>query len=59
MKFIKIFKNTKKKTIEEIDFGSLDREEQLNILKEITDPSLSDHEKEVIGYLRKNRVSFN
>ena len=58
MKFIKIFKNTKK-TIEEIDFGSLDREEQLNILKEITDPSLSDHEKEVIGYLRKNRVSFN
>ena len=45
--------------IEEIDFNSLDREEQLNILKEITDPGLSDHEKEVIGYLRKNRVSFN
>lgn len=45
--------------IEELDFNSLDREEQLNILKELTDPGLTDHEKEVIGYLRKNRVSFN
>lgn len=46
-------------TIEELDFNTLDREEQLNILKEITDPGLSNHEIEVINYLRKNRVSFN
>lgn len=45
--------------IEELNFSSLDREEQLNILKEITDPGLTDHEKEVVNYLRKNRVSFN
>jgi len=45
--------------IEELDFKSLDREEQLNILKEITDPGLSTHEIDVINYLRKNRVSFN
>lgn len=45
--------------IEEIDFNSLEREEQLNILKEITDPGLSDHEIEVVNYLRKNNVSFN
>lgn len=46
-------------SVEELDFNSLDREEQLNILKEITDPGLSDHEVEVISYLRKNNVSFN
>jgi hypothetical protein len=45
--------------IEELDFTSLDKEEQLNILKEITDPGLSDHETEVINYLRKNNVTFN
>ena len=45
--------------IEEVDFASLDREEQLNILKEISAPDLSDHETEVINYLRKNRVTFN
>lgn len=45
--------------IEEMDFNSLDKEEQLNILKEITDPGLSDHEIDVINYLRKNQVSFN
>lgn len=46
-------------TIEEVNFTSLDREEQLNILKELTDPGLSDHETEVINYLRKNNVTFN
>ena len=45
--------------IEELDFNSLDREEQLNILKEITDPGLSTHEIDVINYLRKNQVSFD
>lgn len=45
--------------IEELDFKSLDREEQLNILKEITNPGLTSHEVDVINYLRKNQVSFN
>lgn len=45
--------------VEEIDFTSLDKEEQLNILKELSDPGLSDHETEVINYLRKNNVTFN
>jgi hypothetical protein len=45
--------------IEELNFNSLDREEQLNILKEITDPGLSEHEIDVVNYLRKNKVSFN
>ena len=45
--------------IENIDFSSLDKDEQLNILKELTNPGLSDHEIEVVNYLRKNKVSFN
>ena len=45
--------------IEDIDFNSLSTEEQLTMLQELTDPGLSDHEIEVINYLRKNRVSFN
>ena len=45
--------------IEELDFNSLDRDEQLNILKEITDPGLSNHETEVINYLRRNNITFN
>lgn len=45
--------------IENLSFDSLSREEQLTILKELTDPGLSDHEIEVVNYLRKNKVSFN
>lgn len=45
--------------IEDIDFNSLSREEQLTMLQELTDPGLSDHEVEVVNYLRKNRVTFN
>lgn len=45
--------------IEELDFTSLDKEEQLNILKELSDPGLSDHETEVINYLRRNNVTLN
>ena len=45
-------------TLEELDFKSLDKEEQLNILNELTDPHLSNHEIEIINYLRKNQVSF-
>ena len=45
--------------IEDIDFNSLSKEEQLTMLQELSDPGLSDHEVEVINYLRKNLVSFN
>ena len=45
--------------IEDVDFNSLSTEEQLTMLQELTDPGLSDHEVEVINYLRQNQVSFN
>lgn len=45
--------------IEDVDFNTLSREEQLTMLQELTNPGLSDHEIEVVNYLRQNRVSFN
>ena len=45
--------------IETVDFDSLDRETQLTMLKELSDPGLSDHEIEVVNYLRRNNVSFD
>ena len=45
--------------IEDIDFNSLSREEQLTMLQELTDPGLTSHEIEVVNYLRKNQVTFN
>ena len=45
--------------IEDVDFNSLSREEQLTMLQELTDPGLSEHEVEVVNYLRKNKVTFN
>lgn len=45
--------------IEDVDFNSLSKEEQLTMLQELTNPGLSDHEIEVVNYLRKNQVSFN
>lgn len=38
------------------EFTSLDKEEQLNILKELSDPNLSDHETEVMNYLRTHTL---
>lgn len=45
--------------IEILDFDSLDPEEQFTMLQEISQPDLSDHEIDVINYLRRNRVTFN
>lgn len=45
--------------IEDIDFNSLSVEEQLTMLQELSDPGLSEHETEVVNYLRKNKVTFN
>lgn len=45
--------------IEEIDFNTLPTEEQLTILQEMTDSGLSDHEVEVVNYLRSNNTTLN
>lgn len=42
----------------EVDFNSLSREEQLNILKEISTPDLSEHERDVVNYLRRNGATL-
>lgn len=43
---------------EEVNFNELDSAEQLNILKELTTPNLSDNEIETINFLRKNNVTL-
>lgn len=45
--------------IETVDFDTLDRDTQLTMLKELSNPGLSDHEIEVVNYLRKNNASFD
>lgn len=45
--------------IETVDFDTLDRETQLTMLKELSNPGLSDHEIEVVNYLRRNNASFD
>lgn len=44
--------------LEEIDFNSLDREEQLNVLNELTKPNLSDSEIAAVNYLRENKSTL-
>lgn len=43
---------------EQVDFSSLSQEEQLNILKEITSPGLTDDEINTINYLRRNNATL-
>ena len=45
--------------IEDVDFNSLSREEQLTMIQELTNPDLSDHEVQVVNYLRQNNVTFD
>ena len=45
--------------IEIVDFDTLDKETQLTMLRELSDPGLSEHEIEVVNYLRKHNASFN
>lgn len=42
----------------EIDFNSLSKEEQLNVLKELTSPGLTEDEIAVINHLRKTNSTF-
>lgn len=43
---------------EEVDFNTLDNDEKLNILKELTTPNLSQDEINVINYLRANNATI-
>lgn len=45
--------------IETVDFDTLDKETQLTMLRELTDPGLSEHEIQVVNYLRQNNASFD
>lgn len=45
--------------ITEMDFDSLSRDEQMTMLKDLTDPGLSEHEIDVVNYLRKNNVTLD
>lgn len=45
--------------ITDVDFNSLSDEDKLNVLNSLSEIDLSDHEKEVINYLRQNGVTFN
>lgn len=45
--------------IDEVDFSSLSKDEQLTMLKELADPGFSDYEKQVISYLRTNNLDLN
>ena len=44
--------------IEEVDFNSLSREEQLTMLRELGNSGYSDYEREVINYLRRNNTDL-
>ena len=44
--------------IDEVDFNSLSKEEQLTMLHELGTSAYSDYEKEVINYLRRNNTDL-
>lgn len=44
---------------EEIDFNSLSADEQLDLLKQITDPGLSEIEINTINFLRQNNITID
>ena len=45
--------------ITNVDFDSLSDEDKLNVLNSLSDPGLSQHEIDVVNYLRQNGVTFN
>lgn len=45
--------------ITDVDFDSLSDEDKLNVLNSLSDPGLSQHEIDVVNYLRQNKVTFN
>ena len=45
-------------SVEELDFNSLSREDQLEVLRTISDPGLTDNEINTINYLRQNNATL-
>ena len=45
-------------SVEELDFNSLSKEDQLEVLRSITDPGLTDNEINTINYLRQNNATL-
>ena len=45
--------------ITDVDFDSLSDEDKLHVLNSLSDPGLSQHEIDVVNYLRQNKVTFN
>lgn len=45
-------------TIDEVDFNSLSREEQLTMLKELSNTDYTDYERSVINYMRQNKTDL-
>ena len=46
-------------TVDEVDFNSLSKDEQLEVLRNVSDPGYTDYEKEVINFMRTNRMDLN
>ena len=44
--------------VDEVDFNSLSKEEQLTMLKELGDPGYTDYEKNVINWMRSNNMDL-
>lgn len=45
-------------SVEEIDFNSLSKDEQLEVLRTISDPGLTENEINTINYLRQNNATL-
>ena len=45
-------------SVEELDFNSLSKEEQLEVLRMVTDPGLTEAEINTINYLRQNNATL-
>lgn len=45
-------------TTEEVDFSSLSKDEQMEILNELSDPGLTEDEINTVNFLRKNGLDF-
>ena len=55
----KLVFNNEDGSTEEVDFGTLSLEEQLDILQQVTDPGLTEEEIDTVNYLRKNRMNMS
>lgn len=54
-----MFSDENQETPDEVDFGSLTKEEQLDILRQVTDPGLTQDEIQTINFLRSNNTTLS